>query len=425
MLHKYACARAARIVYLNARTRHIVMKPIRLQLVLSFLLASSWSGGCESKQQAASAPPPVEFIEVVQQDVPVTKEWVATLDGLVNAQIRAQVKGLLVKQNYANGAFVTRHSPLFEIDPRPFQAALDQAAANLEQARASLQRSQAQFGKTELDVDRYTPLAKESAISQQELDDAVQANLAAKAQVEQAKGAIASAAAAVDSAKLDLSFTNIVSPIDGVAAIATAQIGDFVSPEGQPLTTISTINPILVNFTASEKEYLNAMKQAGSLGGNEQAILGKLEWRLRLSDGSVYAEKGRFYALDRQVDVRTGAILVKVAFPNPGNVLRPGGFGNISTVVRIQKNAMLVPQRAVNELQGGYLVAVITTENKVNIRPIKVGSRSGTMWVVDEGLKPGDRIVAEGMQKVREGMEVHPKPFAPAPTEISRLSTTP
>lgn len=394
------------------------MKAKPLQLALALWAVADWLAGCEAKQQAASAPPAVEFIQVVQKDVPITKEWVATLDGFVNAQIRAQVKGLLIKQNYTNGAYVQKGSSLFEIDPRPFQATVDQATANLEQAKANLQRAQAQLGKTELDVARYTPLAKESAISQQELDDAVQANLAAKAQVEQGKAAIESARAAVESAKLDLSFTKIVSPIDGVAAIATAQIGDFVSPPGEPLTTVSTINPILVNFTASEQEYLNAMKQAAALGADEHAILNKLEWQLRLSDGSVYPYKGRFYALDRQVDVRTGAILVKVQFPNPGNVLRPGGFGNIGTVVRIQKNAMLVPQRAVSELQGGYLVAVIGADEKVSIHPIKVGPKVDTMWIVNEGLKTGDRIVAEGVQKVREGMEVRAKPFQPeSPTK--------
>jgi membrane fusion protein (multidrug efflux system) len=389
------------------------MKANLLRFALTLMAATNWLAGCGTKQQAAPAPPAVEFIEVVQRDVPVTKEWVATLDGFVNAQIRAQVKGLLIKQNYTNGAFVRKDSALFEIDPRPFQAALDQATANLGQAKANLQRAQAQLGKTEMDVARYTPLAKESAISQQELDDAVQADLAAKAQVEQGKAAIESARAAVDSATLDLSFTKIVSPIDGVAAIATAQIGDFVNPPGEPLTTVSTIDPILVNFTASEQEYLNAMKQAAALGADEHAVLKKLEWQLRLSDGSIYPRKGRFYALDRQVDVRTGAILVKVQFPNPGNVLRPGGFGNISTVVRIQKNALLVPQRAVNELQGGYLVAVIGADNKVGIRPIKVGPKVDAMWIVNEGLKLGERIVAEGVQKVREGMEVHAKPFQP------------
>jgi membrane fusion protein, multidrug efflux system len=314
------------------------MKTKPLRFAVALLAETIWLSGCETKQQAASGPTPVEFIEVVQKDVPVSKEWVATLDGFVNAQIRAQVKGLLVKQNYANGGFVSKDSALFGIDPRPFQAALDQASANLEQAKANLQRAEAQFGKTDLDVTRYTPLAKESAISQQELDDAVQANLGAKAQVEQAKAAIEAAQAAKAAAKLDLSFTEIISPISGVAAIATAQIGDLVGPSGDALTTVSTINPILVNFTASEQEYLNAIKQAADLGADEHTILNKLEWQLRLSDGTIYPHKGRFNALDRQVDVRTGAILVKVEFPNPGNVLRPGGFGSISTVVRVQKN---------------------------------------------------------------------------------------
>jgi membrane fusion protein (multidrug efflux system) len=345
--------------------------------------------------------------------VPVTKEWVATLNGSVNAQIRAQVAGLLLKQDYSNGAFVKEGAPLFQIDPRPFQAALDQAKGNLEQAKANLQQAQAKLGKTEQDVARYTPLAKESAISQQELDDAVQSNLAAKAQVEQSRAAIESAQAAVDNAKLNLGFTRIASPIDGVVAIATAQVGDFVGPQSGPLTTVSTMNPILVNFTASEQEYLNAMKEAQRLGMTEEATLRQLEWQLKLADGTVYPQKGRFYALDRQVDVRTGSILVQVEFPNPGNILRPGGFGSISTVVRTQQAALLVPQRAVTELQGAYQIAVVGSDNKVAIRPVKVGPRIGTQWIIEEGLKPGERIVAEGVQKVRDGLQVNPKPYQP------------
>lgn len=378
--------------------------------VIVLLAITVLSAGCETGQQAAPAPPLIKFSTVVQKDVPITKEWVATLDGLVNAQVRPQVKGLLIKQSYINGAFVPKGSPMFEIDPRPFQAELDQATANLEQARANLQRAQAGLGKTELDVARYTPLAKESAISQQELDDSIQANLAAKAQVEQAKAAIESYRAAVESARLNLSFTRITSPIDGLVGIAAAQIGDFVSPLDPPLTTISTINPILVNFTPSEQEYLNAVKVIASSRSSEDAALRKLEWHLRLADGTSYPQIGRFYALDRQVDVRTGAILVKVQFPNPGNVLRPGGFATISTIVRTQKNALLVPQRAVTELQGGYLIAVVKADNKINIRPINVGSKIGTMWIVTEGLKPGERIVTDGFQKVRDGMEVRAEP---------------
>jgi RND family efflux transporter MFP subunit len=382
----------------------------RFSSAMVFFASVAALAGCEAKQQAATAPPTVEFSMVVQKDVPITKEWVATLDGLVNAQVRAQIKGLLIKQNYANGAFVSKGAPLFEIDPRPFQAALDQANANLQQAKANLGRAQAQLGKAEMDVARYTPLAKESAISQQELDDAVQADLAARAQVEQTRAAIESSRAVVDSAKLNVSFTRISSPIDGIAGVATAQIGDFVSPIDQPLTTVSTINPIVADFTASEQEYLNATRQAEVSGISQDAILRKLEWHLRLADGTMYPESGRFYALDRQVDVRTGAILVKVQFPNPGNVLRPGGFATISTIVRMQKDALLVPQRAVTELQGGYLVAVIGPNNKVSIRPVKTGSKVGTMWIVSEGLKPGERVVAEGFQKIRDGMEVRAEP---------------
>jgi membrane fusion protein (multidrug efflux system) len=357
-----------------------------------------------------AGPPDVEVFEVVQKDVPITKEWVATLDGLVNAQIRAQVTGLLLRQSYTNGAFLSKGATLFEIDPRPFQAVLDEAKGNLAQAVASLAQARARLGKTEIDVTRYTPLAKESAISQQELDDAVQANLAAKAQVEGAQAAIEGAQAAVEKAQLNLGFTRITSPVDGVAAIASAQVGDLVGPQSPALTTVSTMNPILVNFTASEEEYLK-MKRSKVQGVSEIEALRKLEWQLRLTDGTIYPQKGQFYALDRQIDVRTGAILVQVEFPNPGNFLRPGGFGSISTVVRIQQNALLIPQRAVSELQGGYLVAVVASDNKASLRPVKMGPKSGDMWIVEEGLKRGERVVAEGVQKVQEGAQVNPKPY--------------
>ena len=284
-------------------------------------------------------------------------------------------------------------APLFQIDPRPFQAALEQAKANVEQAKGNLQQAngnlqvaEAKLGKTQLDVARYTPLAKESAISQQELDDAIQADLAAKAQVEAnkaaieaAKATIVAANAAVDTAQLNLSFTNIVSPIDGVTAISTAQVGDLVGPQSGALTTVSTVDPIRVNCTPSEQEYLNSMKYAEEVAHtSEEETLGRLEFRLQLANGSMFPQKGRFFAINREVDVRTGAILLQTVFPNPGNVLRPGGFGKISVVVRNQKDALLVPQRAVSELQGRYLVAVVGSDNKVSLRPVKVGSRSGT-----------------------------------------------
>jgi len=367
--------------------------------------------GCEKEQAAPPPPPDVEVVEVAQKDVPVTRDWVATLDGKVNAVVRAQVAGYLLKQNYANGAFVSKGTQLFQIDPRPFQAVLDQAKANLAQAQGNLQRAQAQLGKTEIDVARYTPLAKQQAISQQELDDAVQANLAAKAQVEASKAAIDGAKAAIDNAQLNLGFTRVDSPVDGVAAIATAQVGDLVGPQSpSPLTTVSTVNPILVNFTPSEQDYLNVAHLTGG-----EAYLRKLDFELVLANGSSYPHKGHIYAINREVDVRTGAILVQAEFPNPGNVLRPGGFGRIGAVVRVQQGALLVPQSAVNELQGGYLIGVVGSDNKASLRPVKTGPKVGTMWVVAEGLKPGERVIAEGIQRVRDGMVVNPKPFQENP----------
>lgn len=301
------------------------------------------------------------------------------------------------------------------IDPRPFQAALDSANGNLNQATADLAVAQAKQGKTDLDVKRYTPLVVTGAISKQEMDDAIQADAAAKAQVEAARAAISSATAAVENAKINLGFTRIVAPIDGVAAIATAQEGDFVGPQSGVLTTISTVNPILANFTVSEQEYLSAMRQIRKDSSSEAVALGRLEWHLRLADGSSYPYSGKFYALDRQVDIKTGSILVQIQFPNPGNILRPGGFGSVSTVTNIQNDALVVPQRSVSEVQGGFMVAVVGGDNTVHIEPIKIGAKTGDMWIITGGLKAGDRIVADGIQKVQDGIVVNPKPYVAGP----------
>lgn len=385
----------------------------RLSGILLMALGIMCSIGCGTKEQAGPPPPPdVEVVQVEQRDVPIVKEWVATLNGSVNAQIRAQVSGYLMRQNYSNGAYVRKGAPLFQIDPRTFQAALDQAKASLEQAKGNLQQAEAKLGKTQLDVARYTPLARQSAISQQELDDAVQANIGAKAEVEAAKAAIEAGKAAVDAAQLNLGFTSIVSPIDGVTAIATAQVGDLVGPQTPPLTTVSTVNPILAEITPSEQEYLNAMRVTG---GSEEEIRRRLVFELTLADGSAFPHRGRLFSVDRQVDIRTGAVLVQTEFPNPDNILRPGGFGRVSTVTRIQQGALLVPARAVNELQGGYMVAVVGGDNKVSLRPVKMGGRAGTMWIASEGLKVGERVITEGGQRVRDGMVVNPKPSQEKP----------
>jgi membrane fusion protein (multidrug efflux system) len=394
--------------------REFSRRHLRFRLTL-VTVGAVLATGCGSMALPPAGPPDVQIVQVVQKDVPITKDWVATLDGMVNANIRAQVAGLLIKQNYTNGAFVKKGTPLFSIDPRPFQAALDAANGNLNQANADLQVANAKLGKAELDVTRYRPLVKQGAISQQEMDDAVQADLAAKAQVEAATAAISSSQAALENAKINLGFTKISSPIDGMAGIAAAQVGDFVGPQGGVLTTISTVNPILANFTASEQEYLNAMSQIWRKGLSEDDALRRLVWHLRLTNGTAYPETGRFYALDRQVDIKTGAILVQVQFPNPGNVLRPGGYGGISTVTSIQSGALLIPQRAASELQGGFVVAVVGSDNKVHIQPVKMGSKFGEMWIVTEGLQAGQRVVAEGVQKVRDGTLVNPKPYQAGP----------
>jgi membrane fusion protein, multidrug efflux system len=386
-----------------------------LLIVLASTLALS--SGCEKEKPVEAAPPAVEVVEVTQMDVPITREWVATLNGLVNAQIRAQVGGYLLKQTYVNGAYVKKGAPLFQLDSRTFQAAADQAKAVREQAKGELARAQAQQGKTQLDVTRYTPLAQQGAISKQELDDAVQANLAALAQVEADRAAVVAAEASLESATLNLGFSTIVSPIDGIAGIANSQVGDFISPQSvNPLTTVSTVNPILANFTPSEQEYLKSMREIEKAGETEKQALGRLIWELQLTDGSSYPLKGKFYALDRQVDISTGAILLQVEFPNPNNLLRPGGFGNIRTVGRIDKGALLVPQRAVTDVQGKYLVAVVGSDNKVNIRTVTVGEKFGSLWIISDGLKPGERVVAEGTQKVTDGGHVNPKPYSPSST---------
>lgn len=396
-------------------------KPSKSLLVI-LTAALGFCAACEqAKPPAAIAE--VEVVEVSQQDVPITRTWVATLTGMVNAQIRAQVPGYLMQQTYTNGSYVRKGTPLFQLDARTFQAALDQAKGVLEQARGDLTRAHAQQGKTQLDVNRYTPLAQTGAISKQELDDAVQNNLSALAQVETAKASVSSAVAALETAKLNLGFSTIVAPIDGVVGIATAQVGDFISPQSpSPLTTISTVNPILVNFTPSEQEYLKAMRETVRTGETEKQALSRLQWDLELTDGSLYPLKGKFYALDRQVDINTGSILVQVEFPNPNSLLRPGGFGNIRTVAYINKGAFLVPQRSVSDVQGKYLVAVVGSDNKVQVRAVRVGDKVGTSWIISEGLKPGDHIVAEGTQKVQDGAVVSPKPFS-ATTTTSVNST--
>jgi membrane fusion protein (multidrug efflux system) len=365
--------------------------------------------GCGKSEQQQARPPEVAVVQVEQKDVPIPNEWVGTLDGFVNAQIRPQVTGYLLRRTYQEGSFVKKGQLLFEIDPRTFQAALDQAKAQLANAEGQLAQAEANQVRAQLDVNRYTPLAKEQAVSQQDLDNAVQANVAAQAQVRAAKAQIDAARAQVDAAQLNLSFTRIVSLIDGIGGIAQAQIGDLVGPTSL-LTTVSTVDPIKVYFPVSERGYLDYVKEnpdAAKRAAQEKQLV--LE--LLLADGSVYVHKGQFSLADREVDAKTGMLRLQGLFPNPGNILRPGQFVRVRAITTTKKDALLVPQRAVTELQGSYQVAVVGKDNKVEVRPVKVAERVGTQWIIAEGLKPGERVVVEGIQRVRAGVTVTPTPF--------------
>jgi membrane fusion protein (multidrug efflux system) len=365
----------------------------------------------------APVPPAVEVLQVEQKDVPIYGQWIGTLDGFVNANVKAQVTGYLLRQDYKEGSLVKKGQLLFEIDPRPFQAALDKAKAQLAQAKAQLINAQANQRKSQLDVEKYTPLAKEQAASQQDLDNAVQTNLANTATVETSKAQILAAKAAVETAQINLKFTRIVSPIDGVAGLAQNQVGDLVSTSAtSPITTVSTVNPIKVYFTPSEQEYLAFARQFPTIASRE-AEERRLPIDLILADGTTYEHQGRVEFANRQVDQNTGTIRIAALFPNPGSILRPGGYGQVRAVTKIQNGALLVPQRSVSEIQGSYQVAVVDNGNKVSIRNVKVGERIGNMWIIADGLKPGERVIAQGVMKVRPGVQVNPKPFAPPSTE--------
>jgi membrane fusion protein (multidrug efflux system) len=364
---------------------------------------------------AQTGPPDVEVVQVEQKDVPIFGEWIGTLDGFSNADVKAQVTGYIMRQGYQEGAFVKKGQLLFQIDPRPFQATLDQAQGQLAQARAQLANAQAVQGRTQLDVERYTPLAKEQAASQQDLDNAVQNNLAAKASVATAEAQIKTAEAAVETARINLDFTRLTAPIDGIAGQAQLQVGALVNLNSAPVTSVSTVDPIKVYFTVGEPQYL-AWRKRYPTDATRAAADKNLRLELILADGSTYAQTGTFYFADRQVNESTGAIRIAGLFSNPGNVLRPGGYAKVRAVIRVQQDALLVPQRAVSELQGGYQVAAVGGDNKVSIRTVKVGDRVNSQWVITDGLKPGERVIAEGVQKVRAGMQVNPKPFAAGTT---------
>jgi RND family efflux transporter MFP subunit len=353
--------------------------------------------GCStntSKAAPPTTPLTVEVASVVQQDTPIYSEWVATLDGYVNAQIQPHVSGYIVKQNYKEGSVVRKGDVLFEIDPRLFKAALDQAKAQLAQ-------SEAQLGKAKLDVERDTPLAQARAIAQSQLDTEVQAKLGAQAQVQAAK-------ASVEQAELNLEWTKVTSLVSGIAGIAQVQIGNLVGPSSI-LTSVSQVDPIKAYFTVSEQEFTDFHRRFPTEATVEEQRK-RIPLQLVLADGTVYEQPGRIYFADREVNPATGAIRIAGVFPNPNNLLRPGGYGRIRASARSRPGALLVPQRAIIELQGSHQVAVVGDDNKVAMRAVNVAERVGKMWIVTEGLKAGERVVVEGLLKVRDGAPVKPVP---------------
>ena len=352
--------------------------------------------GCEKAAPPPPAVPVVDVMAAIQKDVPIYREWIGSMDGDVNATIRPQVTGYLIKQNYREGDTVKKGQVLFEIDPRTFQSAYDQAAA----ARS---KQQAIATTAAANLARIKPLAEKNAVSQKDLDDAIGNDLSARAALDQAS-------AALDAAKLNLEFTKITSPINGIAGIAKAQIGDLLSPSATTeLTTVSTVDPIKVYINISEREYIRFQQDASGANKPRDVPL-----ELILVDGSVYPKTGKFSLMNRQVDPTTGTFKVGTLFANPDGRLRPGQFAKIRATFAVQKDALLVPQRAVTEIQGKYLIAVVGEGNKVDIRQVKPGERVGSDWIISEGLKAGEKIIVEGTQKVRQGAVVEPRNFDPS-----------
>ena len=410
------------------QSAQVVLLLALIVVVLSLALV-----GCAQSKASMQLPPPEVLVACpVQRDVPLHSEWVATLDGYTNAEIRPQVSGYLIKQNYKEGSEVSKGQVLFEIDPRPFQANLDRAQgalaaakgqvsrskADLARAKAQLAEAQAQLGKTTIDVDRDKPLVAQRAVAKEKLDTEVQAKLATEALVESAQAAIESAQAAIESAQaevkgdeaaveraeLDLGWTKVTSLLDGIAGIAQVQMGNLVGPNSQ-LTSVSQVDPIKVFFPVSEQEYLRAKHVSG-----QPIDLFDSSPELILADGTVYRQKGKIVLTDRQVDTATGTIRLVAAFPNPGNILRPGQYGRIRIQTGVKKGALLVPQSAVKEIQGGYQVALLTSDKKANIHPVKASEKVGTMWVIDDGLKLSDQVVVEGIANLKDGTAVAPRP---------------
>jgi len=367
-------------------------------------LALSLGTACKRPEPPPPPPPEVLVTAAAQKDVPIYTEWVGTTVGFVNAQVMPRVQGYLLKQDYQDGAYVKTDQLLFEIDDRPYKAALDQALGDLAQQQATLRKNQ-------LDVAKYKPLSAQGAATKQELDDAVQATQASEAQVKGAE-------AAAENARLNLGWTKVYSPIEGIAGIAPVQVGDLVTPS-TVLTNVSQVDPMKVTFPISEREYL---RYSDRIREHQEKGRAKDEpdLQLILADGSTYPHPGRFYVANRQVDQQTGTILIQALFPNPDAVLRPGLYAKVRAPTETRRGAVVIPERAVQETQGVYQVAVVGVDDKVAFRTVQPGEQVDGLWIIDKALEPGERVVTEGLQKVKDGIVVRPKPdtavpAAPAP----------
>lgn len=377
---------------------------------VGMLLASAgFLSGCAKKPVAAGPPQamPVTVVKVQPADVPLTGEWVGILDGYVNAQIQPQASGYLIKQNYREGAQVSKGQVLFEIDPRPFQAALDQARGQLDQAKGQVQQAQAQLGLAEINVKRDTPLAEARAIAKSQLDNDIQQKAQSEAAVQSAQASVVAAEAAVANAKLNLGFTQVRSLITGVAGQATTQVGNLVSPQSV-LTSVSQLNPIKAYFSISDSEYLALTQRARHGNGDLLKNAAAVPLTLTLSNGEPFPSKGRIAFVDRQMNSQTGAIRIAAAFPNPGNVLRPGQFGRVKADTEVRRNALLIPQVAIQEFQGLHQVYVAGPDGKAHLATVKLGAQVGTNWLVEDGISPGALIITDNLQKLREGTPVTP-----------------
>ncbi len=396
----------------NDRTLNVSHAGCASATLLLLLAGLALVAGCSSPAKGGGPPqyppPDVTTTTVEQKDVPVFGEWVANLDGYTNAQIQPQVTGYLIRQNYKEGSQVRKGEVLYEIDPRPFQAALDQAKGQLAQAKAQLQLAQ-------INTKRDTPLAEARAIARSQLDNDLQTQAADEASVTAQE-------AAVETAQLNLGFTQVRSLLDGIAGIATTQVGSLVT-QSTVLTTVSQVQPIKVYFAISEQEYLALSNKVRSAGGSDLLhSADRVPIQLTLSNGTVYPAKGRIIFVDRGVNSNTGTIRVAAAFANPQSLLRPGQYGRVRAQTELQRGALLVPQRAVTQLQGSYQVAVVNPDNKVHIQPVEIGPQIGTDWVIASGLKPGEQVVIEGNGKLADGMPVHPHAAAPEQASAEQTS---